>query len=369
MSEPMSTTHWRELLDTALAERKSRALSYIFSRPEIAKFEPQDLRDASLHYLRLSGKSLRPAILLFSCGAVGGEEHMALPAAAAVEVYHTWTLVHDDIIDRDVRRRGQATVHEEFRRRAENKPGYAAAEAAHYGVSIAILAGDLLQGWCTSLLGDLVSRPGCDPCLALWLMRDLMLDTQARLVAGQTLDIQFEQVPVADLMESDILAVLSGKTAALFEFCGRAGALIGLNSVDVDHPSVRALASFASLCGLAFQLQDDVLGVTGDESKLGKPVGSDIREGKKTLIIHHALRNANASQRTTILKALGSSTASSEDAMRAVASLEQIGSIEYVQAKATAYVRQARESLNVIPASIHKDLLLAWANLMVDRSS
>ncbi|MDO8671431.1 MAG: polyprenyl synthetase family protein, partial [Dehalococcoidia bacterium] len=243
------------------------------------------------------------------------------------------------------------------------------AEAAHYGVSIAILAGDLLQGWCASLLGDLAAQPGCDPRVALWLVTDLMLDTQARLVAGQTLDIQFEQVPVEDLTESDILTVLSGKTAALFEFCGRAGALIGLNSVDLAHPSVRALASFASLCGLAFQLQDDILGVTGDESKLGKPVGSDIREGKKTLIIHHALRNANASQRTTILKALGSSTASSEDAMRAVASLEQIGSIEYVQAKATAYVRQARESLNVIPASIHKDLLLAWANLMVDRSS
>ncbi|MBI2864536.1 MAG: polyprenyl synthetase family protein [Chloroflexi bacterium] len=359
----------RSLFAKTLAERKERVMSYIFCRPEIALLQPPHLRDASLHYLRLSGKSLRPAILLFACGAAGGDEQTALPAAAAVEVYHTWTLVHDDIIDRDVKRRGQTTVHEEFRRRAETELRYPPAEAAHYGVSIAILAGDVMQGWCASILSDLALQPGCDPRLVLYLVKDLMMDTQARLAAGQTLDVQFEQTPVEEVDEADILDMLSGKTSALLEFCGRAGTLIGLNAVEPEHPQVRALASFARFCGLAFQLQDDVLGVVGDETRLGKTVGSDIREGKKTLIIYHALRHADARRRAAILKALGSSAASPAEVQGAVAALAELGSITYVQDKALAYVHQAMACLQDIPPSPYKDLLLAWANQMVDRSS
>ncbi|MDA1192331.1 MAG: polyprenyl synthetase family protein, partial [Candidatus Poribacteria bacterium] len=157
----------------ALAERKKWVYDFLHDERYAAQFSPDHIRDAVYGYLRAGGKSLRPAVLLFSCGAVGGDEKAAIPVAAAVEISHTWTLVHDDIIDRDALRRGVPTVHEAFRRRAEDELGYGANEAAHYGLSIAILAGDMQQGWAVSMLTELADRSPVDPRLALYLIREI----------------------------------------------------------------------------------------------------------------------------------------------------------------------------------------------------
>src|SRR4051812_49437641 len=116
MARTPSTTEERQSTDfiAALDERRRLVYDYLDGWPDAAAFRPLDIHDAIYSYIGRRGKALRPLVLLLCCGAVGGDEAQALPAAAAVEVYHTWTLVHDDIIDRDATRRGSPTVHAEY---------------------------------------------------------------------------------------------------------------------------------------------------------------------------------------------------------------------------------------------------------------
>src|SRR5437763_9493239 len=141
-----------------LAARRDQVYALLHDPRYGASFEPEHIRDSVYHYLSQKGKALRPLMLLLSCGAAGGDEARALPAAAAIELFHTWTLVHDDIIDRDDLRRGKPTVHAAFRARAQTEWGYEPDAAAHYGVTAAILAGDQQQGWAYALLAELPGR-------------------------------------------------------------------------------------------------------------------------------------------------------------------------------------------------------------------
>jgi len=157
LSDTVSADRYTALLEQ-LTARRERVYQYLFESDYAAQFRPAHIRDAALSYLKMGGKSLRPAVLLLSCGAVGGDETVALPAAAAIEVYHTWTLVHDDIIDRDSRRRNAPTVHVEFASRGAHELGFSGADAAHYGIAIGILAGDVQQSWSYMLFHELHRR-------------------------------------------------------------------------------------------------------------------------------------------------------------------------------------------------------------------
>ena len=300
----------RERFESALLDVRKSVYEYLKAPDYGRRFLPPDVYEAVYSYIDAGGKTLRPAVLLFSCGAVGGDEAIALPAAAAVEVYHTWTLVHDDIIDRDDKRRGHPTIHKQFRDKAAQMYHYATMEAQHYGLSVAILTGDLQQGWATELLCELYRKHGLDPAVALSLISDLKMNVQCTLIEGEMLDIWYAKQDIESLSESLIVEMLWKKTGALYEFAGRAGAMIGLETPHPDHELVGALSRFASQCGTAFQLQDDILGIVGDEERLGKPVGSDIREGKRTTVIYYALKNAREAQRTQLLSILGNETAS-----------------------------------------------------------
>lgn len=341
--------------------------SYLTS-PEYGKyFSPNHIYDAVYSYINIGGKSLRPAVLLFSCGAVGGDENQAIPAAAAVEVYHTWTLVHDDIIDKDGKRRGSPTVHEKFRIKAVEEYGYNEDDAQQYGLSIGILAGDVQQGWATSLLSELYQNQDLDPALVLYLINDLKMNVQCTLVEGETLDIQYAKQPIESLSETLIVEMLWKKTGVLYEFAGRAGAMIGLSTCDTHHELVRSLSTFASKCGTAFQLQDDILGIVGDEELLGKPVGSDIREGKRTTIVYYALKNASERQKAKLLSILGDERAAEEEVGQAISLLRELGGIEQTRDLARSYVREALIYLDGIPSSRYKELLSIWADYMIER--
>jgi len=347
--------------------RKEKVYDYLKIKDRPEKFQPDDIYCGVHKYLKAGGKSLRPAVLLFSCGAVGGDEEKAIPAAAAVEVYHTWTLVHDDIIDRDGTRRGVPTVHEELKNRAMKKLGLKGEEAQHYGQAIAILAGDLQQGWTISLLTELVREKGISPILVLQLILDLEVDVQCNLIEGEALDIQYSKMPIESLSEEKIISMLWKKTGALYQFAGKAGAMIGIDQPNSRHPYVEALSLFTSNCGIAFQLQDDILGILADEKKLGKPVGSDIREGKRTLIIHHALAEANRSEKSMILKTIGNPKASAAQVKQVTKLFQELGSIAYTAELAQKYVRRAVAALEALPESDYKKLLMMWADYMINR--
>ncbi len=348
-----------------LSNRKKIVYEYINSQRFQSLFTSEHIRDSVYSYISQSGKSLRPAVLLFSCGAVGGDESKAIPAAVAIEVFHTWTMVHDDIIDRDDRRRGGLTVHEEFKRKAMSEFNYSELEANHYGICISILAGDMQQGLAVSMLSELGDH--IDPKLVLYLIRDMELRVESLLIDGQFLDMRYSMIPVDSLKQEQILDMLWKKTGVLYEFCGKAGAMLGLNTTDPEHPYVKALSSFTSKCGLAFQLQDDILGIIGDEKLLGKPVGSDIREGKRTLILAHAFAYADNTQKKQLAEIFGNKNASDNDIQTAKNLLNELGGIEYTKELARSYIKEALLLLNRIPPSTYRDLLSFWAEYMIER--
>ena len=356
----------QELLE-ALQDCEKRVNEY-FHKPRFReRFKPDDLREAVFAYIDRPGKRLRPALLLWSCGAVGGDENVALPAAAGVELFHTWTLVHDDLIDNDDTRRGGPSVHKMGEAFAAESLGYDGIKARDYGRDLAVLTGDAQHGWTVSLFCECIRFSELNPEVVVDIIYDLESRVIHELLEGETLDVQYEAASIDDLSDKDILHMLKMKTAALCEFAARAGAMLGLNISDQQHPSVAALSRFAGLAGLAFQLQDDVLGVTAQEEKLGKPVGSDIREGKKTLVAYHALQSASPEDRAFLLSVLGDPEAGSENIQKAVDIMVASGAVEKTNRLAQNYIQTALSELDTIPDSDYKGLLAQWAHFMIDR--
>jgi geranylgeranyl diphosphate synthase type I len=353
---------------TELDHRNRWIQEYILDQRFVERFHPDDIRWAVTAYVRYGGKRLRPAILLFACGAVGGDEQAALPAAAAVEIFHTWTLVHDDIIDRDALRRGQDTVHHHYYQRGlKREDGFdlTPEEAHHYGVSVAILTGDIQHGWGISLMAELTARNNVPPLITLDLINELDTRVLNTLVEGEVLDIQFAHRDIDLLTPKMIEDMLWKKTGALYEFCGRAGAMIGVGRRD--HPYVEAVAKFAARCGTAFQLQDDILGVIGNQEALGKPVGSDLREGKRTLVVYQAYHNASSVQRRELLEVLGNPAADEGQVRSAITLLRDLGGIDYVAARARSLIEEAQAHLQTLPDSRYRELLRQWAEYMIRR--
>jgi geranylgeranyl diphosphate synthase type I len=332
------------------------------------RIKPPVIETGTMSYVKHGGKRLRPSVLMLSCMAVGGTREMALPAAAAVELFHTWTLVHDDIIDNDNLRRGKETVHVTAGRYGETQLKLKLDVARKYGIDAAILTGDVQHGWSVSLLSDNLPKAGVKHDVVLHLITLLQVNVLRTLVEGEMLDVEFGLCSgILTLSDDQILDMLWKKTGVLYEYCGIAGALIGKNRLEYDD-QVEALKEFCSLCGTAFQVRDDILGLVGKEAELGKPVGSDIREGKKTLLVREALTNANESQRAEILSVLGNSKATGGEIEKITRVIADLGGVEKARKIAQEFVNKALPKLDKLPSSSSRDLLYDWANYMVERS-
>ncbi len=362
----MSSVDYSALIQE-VGKRKAWVDAYLFDEKNRLRFAYPHLDDAVFSYLRAGGKSLRAAVMMFCCGAVGGDEQTTIPAAAAIELYHTFTLVHDDIIDRDEIRRGVPTIHADFARRAREDLGFDDRTAQHYGLTIAILAGDMQQGWAASILPDLHRVYGLPPELPLNLITELFNRTQVTLINGQTADVTQAETPVEQVDEADVLTMLHQKTGILYEFAGRAGAAIGLKQPDLMHPAVQAVATFTSKCGVAFQLQDDLLDITGDTKRIGKTVGADIREGKRTVVMLHGLKQMNDAQRAFTMNVLGNYQANDDEVHQVVDTLREVGSIAYVEDLARTYVQEGLDQIADLPETHYKNLLKTWADYIIQR--
>jgi len=312
-----------------------------FLERELSGQEPESLEKASLHLIEAGGKRLRPYMTIKACEAVGGRAEDAVPFAAAVEFLHNFTLVHDDVMDHDDLRRGKPTVHKV------------------YGMPMAILAGDLLF----AKVYDVIVRNRPSGMSPERLLESIDKVTEATLILcqGQALDISLPSA--SDVTVDDYIYMVGAKTSALFRACAQVGALVGGGSTE----QVDALGSFAWDAGVAFQIEDDVLGVTADEETLGKPVGSDIREGKKTLINIHALENATEEQRKLIDRAFGVEDASPGDIEAAIETLKEVGSVAYARSVADEYITRAFKSLEAIPATPAKSELKTLVKYFVRR--
>lgn len=349
-----------------LQKRGKLIKNYLLSHHFRSLFRPKDIFEGVYSYPTSMGKALRPSILLFSCGAARGEEEKAIPAAAAVEMYHTWTLVHDDIIDNDDLRRGKPTVHKQFYSVAKER-GYSEKESLDYGKNIAILVGDIQHAWSISLFTDLYSKYNFDPALVLKLINELEKRVSPLLIEGETLDIQYEKKEISELSKEQIIDMSAKKTGELYSYSAKIGAMIGLKEANENHPLVKALSGFCFNCGVAFQLQDDILGLVSEESKFGKPIGSDIREGKRTTIVWYAYKRANLKEKNQLVKLVGNKKATKEEILEAINLLTYLNGIKETEKLALSYIRRAKKYLKVIPDSPYKDLLETWADFMIER--
>ena len=179
-------------------------------------FRPAHTHDASLPLPRPARQGVAPADGAAQLRRGGRRRSRApCPAAAAVELFHTWTLVHDDIIDRDATRRGRPTVHTAFAAPGPRRPGAARRRGRPLWDRVAILAGDQQQGWSYALLAELPER-GVSPAVALQLVRELALEVEPALLEGEMLDVQFSYRPITELSEEQVLDMLSKKTAVLY---------------------------------------------------------------------------------------------------------------------------------------------------------
>jgi geranylgeranyl diphosphate synthase type I len=351
-----------------------RIREYLRNSREVRRyFAPKDIRNSVWSYIKkIKGKNakrLRPSVLLLACGCLGGKEReeLAVPAAAGVEVFHTWTLVHDDLIDNDTQRRDRPTVHAGIEAKVQKILGTKSAK--DYGRDIAVLTGDMQHGWSVTCFLDCFLKHGVNPRVVIEIVHRLQSQVLGQLIEGETLDVQFGLMNPAEdvlkLSEKQIEKMLWLKTGVLYEFAGWAGALIGRNEFCPDDKEVVSIQKFASNCGTAFQLIDDILGVVGTD--IGKPVGSDIREGKKTLIVHEAWKNANESQREKMRPILGNKNASKAQIKVVQDLFVDLGGIERTKARADHYLKEALEMLEHVPQNHYRDLLKLWAKHMIDR--
>ena len=322
------------------------------------------LREVGGSYLEHRGKCLRPALLTLCCEAVADAPRTPLPAACAVEMFHTWTLMHDDVIDHDDMRRGRPTAHVRGRALAERDlPPLV--DAAEYGVVLAILGGDYLLGAAM----DMLLQTSCLPEVLRSIARRMAGKLDAELLSGEQLDVRLSLTPWCDITEESIMQMMRGKTGALLAYCAETGVAIGEDVPPENSSRARKMAEFAHLCGLAFQMKDDLLGIFGDENKFGKPIGSDIREGKRTVLMHRALRNSSEADARALLAVLGKKEATPDEIEKGRAIVVRTGAEKAVTELSHAYVDQALVILEkTLPAGKPKEFLRQWALSMVARS-
>jgi geranylgeranyl diphosphate synthase, type I len=303
------------------------------------KGNPKKLYDAAGHLIIHGGKRLRPYMVIRSCQIVGGRSSNAIGAASAVEMVHNFSLVHDDIMDNDEIRHGVPTVHKK------------------YGMPLAILAGDVLFSKAFQIISN-SKLPNSATTQLISRLAKACVD----ICEGQLLDIKMaEESKIPS--QTEYITMIGKKTAALFDVSCAMGAICASNKTkDVSN-----LSSFGRNLGIAFQITDDLIGVMGDPKVTKKPVGNDLREGKKSLPILLAIKSAKGKDKKIILKAFGNSKITRKDLNKAVDVIRSLGIEEDVRKQAQKYSKKAEKSLSKYSGSA-KSELIALLDFVVKRS-
>ncbi len=360
-----------EAMKASLEEVCGIVNGYIEKCPYFYDHTLKEITTGTLAYLTRPGKKARPAVLIWSYLACGGDPEAlegVLPIACGLEATHTWTLIHDDIIDCDEKRRGGDSMHVIGRKLAGSLFGVDEPAAAEkYGETYSILIGDTLHAISVAMMLDSV-RAGVPAEIACEIVRLLQGETMRYLIEGELLDVNFEYMQPGEVDCETILRMIRGKTSSLLSYSALFGAMLGVGTADKNHPTVRNVGDYANACGTAFQLKDDILGLTGDEKALGKPVGSDLREGKKTYPIYLAIERMSESEKARFFGIYGNPGASGEELAEAAELIRRTGAIAETEALAVSLVDKAKPLIGGLPDTLYKRHLLGWGDYMVRRS-
>jgi len=302
-----------------------------------------------LTVLAKRGKRIRGALVVLGYQIAGGKDLKSIyETSLFIELFHTGILVHDDIMDKDNHRRGLITFHKEFGR--INK---------HYGQSVAICAGDLAMylSWEKLLSGNFSKQN-------LVKASRIYADYVIRLAHGQVMDVS--NINIKDITEEDIMKIIKYKTA---EYTSVLPLLIGATLGGLsDKKKLQGLKDYGLFLGLAFQIQDDILGIFGDKKKTGKPVGSDIKDGKITLLIFHGIKNGTDKEQSYLRQMLGNEHINRQDILKIRRLLKKTGSYAYVLNKAREYIKEGKKAIPKITKKKNfKDILESLMILMVER--
>ena len=295
------------------------------------------------HYSENAGKRHRPLICYAACLAVGGDPDCATTSAAAIEHFHSAALIHDDIADEAELRRGEPCLH------------------LTEGLGLAINMGDLAL---SMVNGPVVNDPLLDDATKVRVISELISMT-CRTVEGQALDLGWARDGRYDITPEDYLTMAIHKTA---HYSGAVPLAVGAIVAGASEEQVEALRSYGLDTGLAFQIQDDLLNLVGTDEAKKKDFRSDITEGKRTLVVVHALQNAGAAARARLVEILSSKERDPEVLAEAVAIMEEAGSVDYARAYAENLSQNAKARLvEVIEPSPYRDLLVSMADWFVNR--
>jgi len=314
------------------------------------------LEDMKKFILR-GGKRLRPTLMLIGYKAAGGKnDKLALDASVALELFHNFVLIHDDVMDGDLKRYGGANITGIYDRRfaKQLKP----AAARHTAESIAILAGELNEFFTFEVLTELK----LDPKVIFELMRHFQT-TLFETGAGQQLDVM--SGVRGDLNLSKIEKVNFYKTA---QYTITSPLRMGVLLANGDKKLIDKFADFGSELGKAFQLADDLLGMFGSSKQTGKPIGSDIREGKQTLLMYFAKKLCTPGQWRTIESRFGSENINSDDVKIVREVLKECGAQAKVSVAANDYLQASLAVLSEMEIDADsKKLLIEFAHYCVER--
>ena len=285
-------------------------------------------------YLQESGgKRLRPSLLLLASKLIGDGGASAIHLGAVVEIIHTATLVHDDVIDDARTRRGRPSANEQW------------------GNHTSVLAGD----WLYMEAFQMALRERNFHVL------DLLIGLTQMMVEGELL--QLERIGRIQVTEADCMELVDRKTACLFSVCAKLGAIVA----GADSQTEERLGEYAWNLGMAFQLVDDLLDFTSRETVLGKPVGNDLREGKVTLPLVYALEQATAEERRRVEVILRERNYDGVPFSQILAMVERYQGIARVKERAQAFTDKARAMINEFPDSPYQRALYSVTELITER--
>lgn len=291
-------------------------------------------------FLGRGGKRIRPAVCFLSCGAVGGDYPDALEPSAIIELFHNFTLIHDDIEDDSRFRRGEPALH------------------IAYGMPIALNSGDALYTLLWKRLVSLDMKPA-----RLIALQKMYAESFKRVVDGQGVELSWIRNGRFDVTEDEYLEMIGGKTSALIGLSCEVGSFMG----GGNKRAISSLREYGECIGTAFQVQDDVLNVSGEFEKYQKEIGGDITEGKRTLMVVHSLKNADGGSRERLISILSSHSKEQEDISEAISILRSTGSIEYARRMAVQKIDEAKRLLDVLEDSTDRKALISLADYVVSR--
>lgn len=302
------------------------------------------LYDILHEFIARGGKRTRPAMTLLGCEAVGGDSRKAMATGCAIEFFHAAALIHDDIMDASLLRRGEKCAH------------------IVYGEPLAINAGDYALGLvCTVVVRD----PLLDDATKLAVV-DVIGEMSEHTVEGQALDVGWVRDDVYDLTPQDYLEMALGKTGYYSGIAPlKAGAIVGGGT----EQEIRALVEFGRSASIAFQIQDDLLSILGDEATMGKDYLSDVLESKRTLMVIHCLSAASPIDRPRLMELLRMGHEKTQlEALEIVEMLERYGSIDYARKLALDLIVEGSSHLDALGASPARDVLASMARYFLSRA-